>query len=87
MISTPVKKEGKPNVGFASSPIGTERTCSGFSKVDAAHGKVDARSPSSLKEAGNLALTKGDVARAVHMYTLGIDMCLGPSLEARPKDP
>ena len=59
-----------------------------FSKIDPASGKVfDARSPSALKEAGNLALKKGDLARAVHMYTLGIDLCIGNTAEARPKDP
>ncbi len=45
-------------------------------RIDAAHGHVDAHSPSALKDAGSAALAAGDVARATHMYTLGIDLVL-----------
>ena len=47
-------------------------------RVDPRHGQVDATSPAALKEAGSAAL-KTDPARAMHMYTLGIDLCLGKS--------
>ena len=47
------------------------------SKIDAAHGQVDAQSPLTLKEAGNDAVRTGDFKRATHMFTLGIDMILG----------
>eukprot|EP00908_Phaeocystis_cordata_P018780 Transcript_30241.p1 GENE.Transcript_30241~~Transcript_30241.p1 ORF type:complete len:307 (+),score=108.38 Transcript_30241:251-1171(+) len=43
--------------------------------IDPAHGRVAADSPAALKQAGNEAL-KTDLARAAHMYTLGIDLCL-----------
>ena len=43
--------------------------------IDPAHGRVVADSPAALKQAGNEAL-KTDLARAAHMYTLGIDLCL-----------
>ena len=45
-------------------------------RIDPAHGKVDAHSPAALKEAGNDAVRCGDWQRATHMYTLGIDMIL-----------
>lgn len=45
-------------------------------KISAEHGSVAAHSPSALKDAGGEALQAGDVARATHMYTLGIDLIL-----------
>jgi TPR repeat protein len=47
-----------------------------ISKIDAAHGHVDAKSPTALKDAGSAALAAGDTVRATHMYTLGIDLAL-----------
>ena len=46
-------------------------------RIDPAHGKVDAQSPLALKEAGNDAMRMGDFTRATHMYTLGVDMIIG----------
>jgi hypothetical protein len=40
-----------------------------ISKIDAAHGHVDAKSPTALKDAGSAALAAGDMVRATHMYT------------------
>lgn len=45
--------------------------------IDPAHGQVVADSASTLKDTGNSALNAGDIARAIHMYTLGIDLALG----------
>ena len=98
MIKTPTKTQirggGVGGVGAMKSPVGTRRTSadgttqSSFTKIDASSGKVfGARDPSALKEAGNLALKKGDLSRAVHMYTMGIDLCIGSDPEARPQNP
>jgi len=57
-----------------------------LTKIDAEQGSVDANSPMSLKEAGNAALEAGDVARATHMYTLGVDMVLGDHATAESID-
>ena len=53
-------------------------------KIDAQHGQVDAQNPSALKDAGNDAVRCGDWQRASHMFTLGIDMIVGPT---EPKEP
>jgi tetratricopeptide (TPR) repeat protein len=45
--------------------------------LTADEGHLDAKSPTSLKEAGNAALQAGDFARAARMYTLGIDLACG----------
>ena len=45
------------------------------------HGQVDASTPNALKEAGNDAVRTGDWQRAVHMFTLGIDMFVNTSGE------
>ena len=45
--------------------------------IEHEHGQVDAHSPSALKEAGNDAVRAGDWQRALHMYTLGLDLCVG----------
>lgn len=42
---------------------------------------MDASTPTALKEAGNDAVRVGDWQRAVHMFTLGIDMCVETSAE------
>ena len=37
----------------------------------------------ALKDAGNAALAAGDVARATHMFSLGIDVVLGRGAEGK----
>lgn len=56
-----------------------------FTKISAEHGQVDAHSPLALKEAGNDAVRAGDMQRAVHMFTLGLDLLLGSSSDV-PKE-
>ncbi len=52
------------------------------SKVDPAHGRVDASSPAALKRAAGQAFKDGDLARAGHLYTLAIDVVLGEAVPA-----
>eukprot|EP00967_Tisochrysis_lutea_P104676 scaffold159066_cov28-Tisochrysis_lutea.AAC.2 len=48
-----------------------------YTRIDPQHGHVGAGSAVELKVSGNEALHSGDLARACHMYTLGLDLLVG----------